>query len=367
MTVFTQSALIFSECSYFNLKVWYNEIQDRFKVRQPMASEAKIPRPANDRQPDFFEKCTNLKQLYQSSLEHKNFLNLKKHNCFTYLLSKRSVLLYKRLVRDEKLKEVSVSSFFELIITLLLRRNWWIHIVPKPVDLVKLGAAIVRELRHFTDEQFKMFLMQCKKDAGRLFCESFVGFVTYRHKCLTVISVEYQHPGGDSWYFRTGVCHYKISISTLSGIFDEKVGPFSEFLCLMEVSKVWFWGLFWEKMASIFKNFSKNCGFLSKLGQRNQSIQSSLVCHLCHQNNWPYMEFLTDIIALSGIFVKNWHTLFGIFSWKCDPNSWHTPMYSSYGSSPPGISMKNSHKFSQKTICVNPKMTKQDTIWEYKE
>ena len=25
---------------------------------------------------------------------------------------------------------------------------------------------------------------------------------------------------------------------TLSGIFDEKVGPFGEFLCLMEVSKI---------------------------------------------------------------------------------------------------------------------------------
>ena len=60
-----------------------------------------------------------------------------------------------------------------------------------------------------------------------------------------------------------------------------------------------------------------------------------MVYHLCHQNNWPYLEFLTDITALSGIFVKNWHTLFGIFSWKYDPNSWHTPMYSSYGSSPP--------------------------------
>ena len=50
-----------------------------------------------------------------------------------------------------------------------------------------------------------------------------------------------------------------------------------------------------------------------------------LVCHLCHQNNWPYLEFLTDIIALSGIFVKNWHTLFGVFSWKYGTNSWHTP------------------------------------------
>ena len=37
---------------------------------------------------------------------------------------------------------------------------------------------------------------------------------------------------------------YKISISTLSGIFDEKVGPFSEFLCLMEVSKYGFEGCF---------------------------------------------------------------------------------------------------------------------------
>ena len=61
------------------------------------------------------------------------------------------------------------------------------------------------------------------------------------------------------------MCHYKISISTLSGIFDEKVGPFLEFLCLMEVSKVRFRGLFWEKMASIFKKFSKNCGFVDGL------------------------------------------------------------------------------------------------------
>ena len=83
----------------------------------------------------------------------------------------------------------------------------------------------------------------------------------------------YKTPGGNSWYFRTGVCHYKISISTLSGIFDEKVGPFSEFLCLMEVSKVWFWGLFWEKMASIFKKFSKNCGFFVQT-RSNKSINS---------------------------------------------------------------------------------------------
>ena len=98
---------------------------------------------------------------------------------------------------------------------------------------------------------------------------------TYRTQGLRLCRMMQSGPGGNSWYFRTGVCHYKISISTLSGIFDKKVGPFSEFLCLMEVSKVRFWGLFWEKMASIFKKFSKNCGFLSKLGQRNQPIQSS--------------------------------------------------------------------------------------------
>ena len=91
-----------------------------------------------------------------------------------------------------------------------------------------------------------------------------------------------------------------------------------------------------KKWLRFSKFFSKNCGFLSKLGQRNQSIQSSFgLSFVSSTDNWPYMEFLTDIIALSGIFVKNWHTLFGIFSWKCDPNSWHTPIYSSYGSSPP--------------------------------
>ena len=74
------------------------------------------------------------------------------------------------------------------------------------------------------------------------------------------------------------MCHYKISISTLSGIFDEKVGPFSEFLCLMEVSKVPkynFEGCFGKKWLPFSKKFPKIVDFLSKLGQRNQSVQSS--------------------------------------------------------------------------------------------
>ena len=32
--------------------------------------------------------------------------------------------------------------------------------------------------------------------------------------------------------FSHGVCHFIVSTSTLSGIFDEKVGPVSEYLCL---------------------------------------------------------------------------------------------------------------------------------------
>ena len=41
--------------------------------------------------------------------------------------------------------------------------------------------------------------------------------------------------------FTNGVCHFLVSTSTHSGISDEKVGEcFSEFLCLMEVSKIRF-------------------------------------------------------------------------------------------------------------------------------
>ena len=35
--------------------------------------------------------------------------------------------------------------------------------------------------------------------------------------------------------FSLGVCHCMDSFFHLSGIFDKKVGPFSEFLCLLEV------------------------------------------------------------------------------------------------------------------------------------
>ena len=93
-----------------------------------------------------------------------------------------------------------------------------------------------------------------------------------------------------------------VSLSTLSGIFDEKVGPFLEFLCLMEVSKIRFDCCFGKKRLPFSKNFPKILDFSeSKLGETNQSIQSSVFAIKITD----YLEFLTDIIALSGIFAKN--------------------------------------------------------------
>ena len=63
--------------------------------------------------------------LYQSSLERKNFVKLKEtHFCSVIKLTKPfSVPKAKKIIqKNEKLREVSVSSFFDLIIMLLLRR-----------------------------------------------------------------------------------------------------------------------------------------------------------------------------------------------------------------------------------------------------
>ena len=46
-----------------------------------------------------------------------------------------------------------------------------------------------------------------------------------------------------------------VSTSTFSGIFDEEVGPFSDFLCLMKVSRMRFERCFGKKWLL----FSKNC------------------------------------------------------------------------------------------------------------
>ena len=78
--------------------------------------------------------------------------------------------------------------------------------------------------------------------------------------------------------FSHGVCHCMDSFFTLSGIFDRKVGPFSEFLCLLEVQsypKYDFEGYFGKKWLPFSNQFLKLRIFLSKLGESNQSIQSS--------------------------------------------------------------------------------------------
>ena len=84
--------------------------------------------------------------------------------------------------------------------------------------------------------------------------------------------------GGTHDFFARVVSLYGLFF-TLSGIFDEKVGLFSEFLCLLEVQsypKYDFEGCFGEKkMAPIFKPISKIVDFFSELGESNQSIQSS--------------------------------------------------------------------------------------------
>ena len=62
-------------------------------------------------------------------------------------------------------------------------------------------------------------------------------------------------------FSQVGVPLYGLYIDPFWTVFDEKVVPFSEFLCLMEVSKIRFWWLFWEKLASIFQNFPKIVDF----------------------------------------------------------------------------------------------------------
>ena len=114
-------------------------------------------------------------------------------------------------------------------------------------------------------------------------------------------------PGGEenSWYFPArGVPLYGLYIDPFWN-FGRKSRTLFGILCLMEVFKVPFWGLVWEKMASIFqKMFLKLWIFSPNHVKVINQFSLLLVCHLCHQNNWPYLEFLPDIITLSGILWK---------------------------------------------------------------
>ena len=95
-----------------------------------------------------------------------------------------------------------------------------------------------------------------------------------KNQIIIIICRQWHRPPGDghSRYFCTGVCHFKVSVSTLSRIFDEKAGPFLELMCLMEVSEIRFLRLFGGKMASIFQTFSVKLWIFS---QSSQSVRSS--------------------------------------------------------------------------------------------
>ena len=135
--------------------------------------------------------------------------------------------------------------------------------------------------------------------------------------------------------FCTGMCHFMVSTRTLSRNFEEKVGPFQEFLCLMEVSKIRFWGLFWDKWLPFFTKFPKIVNFSPNLVKIIMQFGHLLVCHLCHQNNLPYLGISSRHYNPFRNFSEKLTYPFGIFSWKYDPKKWRTPLNSTCVSSPP--------------------------------
>ena len=67
------------------------------------------------------------------------------------------------------------------------------------------------------------------------------------------------------------MCHFTVSILTLSGIFDEKVRPF---LPNGGLQNTILRAVLGKKWLPFSKNFPKIVDFDSKLGESNQSIQS---------------------------------------------------------------------------------------------
>ena len=65
MTAFTEAVSIFSKSSYSNFKFWYiKQSKIGCKFTEQWLPKVKISDPVDDRRPDFFEKCTNLRQPY---------------------------------------------------------------------------------------------------------------------------------------------------------------------------------------------------------------------------------------------------------------------------------------------------------------
>ena len=63
-TLSTRSTFIFSESSYFILKFGIKQSKISWKFAEQWLTKVRISGPTDDRRPEFFEKCTNLKQPY---------------------------------------------------------------------------------------------------------------------------------------------------------------------------------------------------------------------------------------------------------------------------------------------------------------
>ena len=63
-TVLTRSVFIFSESSYFSLNFGIKQSKIGWKFAEHLLPKAKISEPVDDRRPDFFETCINLRQPY---------------------------------------------------------------------------------------------------------------------------------------------------------------------------------------------------------------------------------------------------------------------------------------------------------------
>ena len=94
MTSFTRSVFIFSKSSYSNLNFGIKQSKIGWKFAEQWLPEVKISEPVDDRRPDFFEKCTNLRQPYYIHKVHwsiKNSWICKTY--FFYLVIKLTTLL----------------------------------------------------------------------------------------------------------------------------------------------------------------------------------------------------------------------------------------------------------------------------------
>ena len=70
-----------------------------------MATESQSFRTRGGRRPVFSKNAVTESSYIalSNSLERKNFVKLKRDNCFTWLSSERGLWLYQGIVRDEKL------------------------------------------------------------------------------------------------------------------------------------------------------------------------------------------------------------------------------------------------------------------------